>query len=331
VHCKSMPLLTPPLTDLPTSPSGRIGWPWTEEAVARAPRMPNGDPWPPITIVTPSFNQAQYLEQSIRSVLLQGYPNLQYVIIDGNSSDNSVDIIHKYAKFLDYWVSEPDSGQAEAILKGLGRATGEWFNWINSDDILLPNALYTLATIVALNPTAQWISGGSIILSEDGSFAGTYIPWRTDPTVIGLDIPSFPQDATFIRTTILKSHGQALAAGLNNVFDTLLYFELTARYRPLLTTALFSGFRFQPNQKTANESLRAREYNAVISPIMSRYPLLSRIFFRCLRTRFGRFLLDALRPVVWYGLTRSSRQWTAATYSFGRCSWELQPARRLIW
>jgi glycosyltransferase involved in cell wall biosynthesis len=89
---------------------------------------------PKISIVTPSFNQGMFLEKTILSVLEQGYPNLEYIIIDGGSSDNSVEIIKKYEKHLAYWESEPDQGQSHAINKGFERATGEIFGWLNSDD-----------------------------------------------------------------------------------------------------------------------------------------------------------------------------------------------------
>lgn len=119
---------------------------------------------PRITVVTPSYNQAAYLERTIRSVLDQDYPNLEYFIIDGGSTDGSVDIIRRYADRLAYWVSEPDRGQSDAINKGLRRATGEWVAWQNSDDIYYPGAFRDLAAAAAKHPQAGLIIGDMMLI-----------------------------------------------------------------------------------------------------------------------------------------------------------------------
>ncbi len=133
------------LQDLPSPPDGNVGWPWTEEPEPLPDRMPDGRPWPRITIVTPSFNQREYLEETLRSVLLQGYPNLEYILIDGGSTDGSPALIRRYAQWLSHWVSEPDRGQSDAINKGFRSATGEIFAWLNSDDIYYPGVLARVA------------------------------------------------------------------------------------------------------------------------------------------------------------------------------------------
>lgn len=142
---------------------GKKGWPWENIPYEGHLHIPQ-PAWPRITIVTPSYNQASYIEETIRSVLLQDYPNLEYIIIDGGSTDESVDIIKKYEPWLTYWISEPDRGQSQAILKGFSQGTGELMAWINSDDLYAPGALINLAHTAFSHPHELWFAGRCNIL-----------------------------------------------------------------------------------------------------------------------------------------------------------------------
>jgi GT2 family glycosyltransferase len=135
---------------------------------------------PTISIVTPSFNQGQFIEETIRSVLLQDYPDLEYIIIDGGSTDGSVEIIRKYADRLDYWVSEKDSGSAHAINKGFARAHGELFAWLNSDDFLLPGAISRIVEMHNEHPTAVAWVGGCYRIDPNGRILSVVIPHGLD-------------------------------------------------------------------------------------------------------------------------------------------------------
>jgi glycosyltransferase involved in cell wall biosynthesis len=120
-----------------------------------------------ITIVTPSYNQGKFLRETIESVLNQGYTNLEYFIVDGGSTDNSTEIIRQYEDRIDWWVSEKDEGQSDALNKGFKRATGDYLTWVNSDDILLPGALNEVALAVKKRPGSQWISGDTVWIDSD--------------------------------------------------------------------------------------------------------------------------------------------------------------------
>jgi glycosyltransferase involved in cell wall biosynthesis len=156
----------PNLTDLPAAPVGRTGWPWTEGSLELPPTMSDGSAWPRISLVTPSFNQARFLEATLRSILLQGYPNLEYFVLDGGSNDGSVDIIRKYEPWLTAWVSEPDGGQSNAINRGLQLGSGTFATWINSDDMLHRHALAAHASRIGFNRAVVYV--GDCLYIDDG-------------------------------------------------------------------------------------------------------------------------------------------------------------------
>ncbi len=131
------------LAELPASPAGKSGWPWTVETDVLL--FAQGS-WPKITLVTPSYQQGAYLEETIRSVLLQNYPNLEYIVCDGGSTDGSAAVIERYKPWLSFARVAPDDGQGHAINLGMSLATGEWRGWLNSDDYLLPAALHRVAS-----------------------------------------------------------------------------------------------------------------------------------------------------------------------------------------
>jgi glycosyltransferase involved in cell wall biosynthesis len=153
---------------------GELRWPYVRPADASLPgMMPEGRPWPKISIVTPTFNQGHFIEETILSVANQGYPNLEHIVIDGGSKDETPAILQRYRKRLAYAVSEPDNGQSHAINKGFARATGDILTWLNSDDMLAPGALAAVAMAFATS-NAEMIAG-ICVLHENGRVIGRHL------------------------------------------------------------------------------------------------------------------------------------------------------------
>jgi hypothetical protein len=242
------------LQDLPLPPAGRTGWPWTlpEPNWSEPPRATAG---PRISIVTPSFNQGQYLEETIRSVLLQGYLNLEYFVIDGGSTDASVDIIRRYERWLTGWVSEPDRGQSHAINKGFARATGEILGWLNSDDIYLPGALGVVAAEWSRQPKASLIYGQAAYMDHDSVLAGEVLSLPYDYQRLLREANFIPQPSAFFR-----ARDFAALAGLDETLhfcmDYDLWLRLHDRGHAIYLSRPLTGMRTYVESKTGSADRR---------------------------------------------------------------------------
>ena len=237
---------------------GKSGWPWAEEIPPLSDSVPDGKSRPRVSIVTPSFNQGQYLEETIRSVLLQGYPNLEYIIIDGGSTDNSVEIIRKYEPWLAYWVSEPDSGQADAINKGFSRATGEIFGWLNSDDIYNAGSLQFVGRYFIDHPDCELLYGLGDFLDEDGNRMRP-CPWiRPFDRALLLSKDFILQPASFWRRSLWEKTGP-LDVAYNWGLDWEWLIRATSHTHPHHVQARLGDWRITPYVKSfsANKARRA--------------------------------------------------------------------------
>jgi glycosyltransferase involved in cell wall biosynthesis len=236
-------------------------WPYTNPNARALPEtMPGDIPWPKISIVTPSFNQGQYIEETILSVLNQNYPDVEHLVIDGGSTDATREVLERYRNRLAYAVSEPDKGQSQAINKGLRRASGEILAWLNSDDMLAPGALAAVAMGFATNPQADVISG-VCCLYENGKIVGRHITASQDgPLLLDelLDLDGawlagqfFYQPEVFFSRKLWEQTGGHIDESLYYSLDYDLWVRfaeaggtLHAIGRPL------AWYRVHPDQKT---------------------------------------------------------------------------------
>lgn len=245
----------PSLSDFPPPPPGRSGWPWTEESLSLPGTMLHDSPWPRVSIVTPSYNQAQFIEETIRSVLLQGYPNLEYIIIDGGSTDGSVDIIRKYEPWLAYWVSEPDQGQADALDKGFSRASGEILGWLNSDDTYTPSAVSAASSFLQEHPEAVLVYSDFYSTDEHGQ---TMQLNRAESFDINRHLlgNQVAQPTVFLKRKVLQEI-EGVDTDFHYVMDYDLWTRIALRFpfglRPLPGAAL-ATFRMHSQSKSVSQN-----------------------------------------------------------------------------
>lgn len=202
---------------------------------------------PLVTIITPSFNQARFLEQTMRSVLEQDYPNIEYMVADGGSTDGSVDIIQKYSNHLKWWVSEKDSGQAEAINKGFARAHGEIIAWINSDDYYMPGAVSSAVKALMDNPNAGFVYGNVQVVDAHEKILNqlTYGNWSL------IDLLSFRiigQPAVFIRRSLLEKVGY-LEQSYHCLLDHHLWIRLAEQSGMIYIPSLWASAHYHEDCK----------------------------------------------------------------------------------
>lgn len=216
---------------------------------------------PKISIVTPSLNQGAFLDQTIRSVLDQNYPNIEYIIIDGGSRDQSVEIIRKHSGHLAYWCSEPDQGQTHAINKGLGHATGDIVAYLCSDDQYLPGTFDTVVETFARFPEKNWLAGACRYSRPDGT-EYTWVPQPPsgDRVVLVCAPWGVPQPGNFWRREIFSTYG-LFREDLNYVMDTEFQVRLAlAGETPIITEKVLAYSVLHPDCKSVKaEDMQLRE------------------------------------------------------------------------
>ncbi|OHX37129.1 hypothetical protein BJL95_20870 [Methylomonas sp. LWB] len=292
------------LKELPLPNENKKGWPWTHESKLILDARSKDSPWPKISIITPSLNQGKFIEETIRSILLQNYPNLEYIVIDGGSTDNSIEIIKKYENWIHYWVSEKDEGQSHAINKGLEACTGDIIAWVNSDDTFANDTLFYVADKFNLND-ANWLIGIANIIDESSNRVGFRNPPKdvTQETFLCWTGNWFPQQSTFWNRKMLELIGH-LDISLHYVMDVDLWWKMTKRTSPIIENKVLSNYRVHNKSKTvfdnekSNQELASWIYNNFILNATNKYDNFIHILHRQI---YLQSLIDRLKNHIILG------------------------------
>ncbi len=215
--------------------------------------------FPKISLITPSYNQAEFLEATIRSVLSQEYPNLEYIVIDGGSTDGSVEILEKYSDQLTYWHSQPDDGQSDAINQGMNQATGDILGWINSDDVLRPGSLHLVGSVFHTFSDISWITGLPNTITADGY--AQYMarpPWYVRSflqrgwyhrKLLGFVM----QEGSFWRSDLWKKVGSKIDVSLRYSMDYDLWKKFAQYSELTLVNTCLASYRLNPHRKNNDD------------------------------------------------------------------------------
>jgi len=239
-------------------------------------------PQPLVSIITPSFNQARYIEATIPSVLDQGYPSVEYIVVDGGSSDGAVDIIRSYADQLAWWVSEKDKGQTDALNKGFAQAKGQILAWINSDDTYEPGAVAAAVRYLTAHPEIGMVYADANFIDEKGRVIGRFPAAQTDYRRLRQGYVHIPQQAAFFRADLWRRVGP-----LDPDFYFAMDYDLWVRLAKLAPFAYLPGqtwanFRLHKNAKTVSADERCwpemlnvhyRDGGSFFAPIVAKYYL----------------------------------------------------------
>ena len=314
------------LNELPPPPPGKSGWPWDVES-PRLPARSDGADWPRIAIVTPSYNQGGFIEETIRSVLLQGYPNLEYRVRDGGSRDNTVEILRKYEPWLTSWSSAKDNGQSDAINTGLRESQFRIGTWINSDDVLLPGALHAVAAHVLSDVQCQFITGDGLFVDETATrtlFCKQGAAYSVEELLHYGGGKYLPQPSVFFSKWLMEQAG-ALDNRLHYAMDLDLWLRFRERAPLAYIPVQLSALRQHDDAKTLRDNERAmREVEEVVRRHQRNVSVPARVSavaaIRRVRAESAcaaalRAYFDGDRSAAWSGLRRALATYTPIVFS----------------
>jgi glycosyltransferase involved in cell wall biosynthesis len=251
---------------------------------------------PLVSIVTPSFNQAQFLDQTIQSVLGQDYPNVEYLIVDGGSTDGSLEIIQRYAPRLSWWVSEPDRGQTDALNKGFSHARGDILAWLNSDDTYQTGAISQAVAYLEIHPEAGMVYGDANLIDAKGDIIGKFPARQTDYHRLQRGYVHIPQQASFFRASLWKQVGP---------LDPTFYFAMD--YDLWMRLARISELHYHPSL-WANFRLHGSGKSVVADNRC--WPEMLRVHYREGGSRFSQMVFKAkLRPLLYGWMPLRLKVW----------------------